>query len=95
VTKHLLPKIWSCVNNYVGMPIRHQCSRAQAIVLWVGRSTYLAVAADDGNTLRSAGAKKYDFHEGKGKQEFGAFHGLDSLEWNAGIIEFWPIFAAP
>lgn len=57
MTEHLLTEIRASVNQYIGMAIGHQCSRAKAIVQWIGRRAYEAIAANNGNALRCACAK--------------------------------------
>jgi hypothetical protein len=59
--KHLLSQVGAGVYKYKGVVGSEQGSRAKAVVARVRRFAHLAVAPDDGDALRSAGAEKCKF----------------------------------
>lgn len=59
--QHLLAQVGAGVYKYKGVVGSEQGSRAQAVVARVRGLAHLAVAPDDGDALRSAGAEKCEF----------------------------------
>lgn len=59
--QHLLPEIGACIYNNIGVAIAEQCRRPQSVVARVAGSAHFAVAPDNGDALRSAGAEECNF----------------------------------